>query len=275
MKTMDYLRQNKNTSVSLLLKRFANKQSGQVGEARREIQRRFDYLDWNVQKRILLYFLESGRSDRMWAYTKLLKFWDDCFEPVVKELWETYHEDKCAWPIIRFFPENYVQEHANELSAGDNYYHICLRLGMNKDFPIDKTKLTAEKYLSVIHKTGRRISEDEAHHLLYQMIQNFCSRGLSLKDTRYMVCSDRCKAPYPYDIPTIRQMIYDLDDLGINKVIHAFTSWAKEIQAEISNSTEYHNLQSQSLPDDVYLRLLAEITFNFTKRALPKFEPLT
>ena len=64
---MKYLQQNKNTSTSLLLKRFTDKQSGKVSEARREIQRRFDYLDWNVQKRILLYFLDSGKSDRMWA----------------------------------------------------------------------------------------------------------------------------------------------------------------------------------------------------------------
>ncbi len=272
---MVYLRRNKNTSANLLLKRFVDKHSGQVDEARREIQRRFDYLDWNVQKRILLCFLESGKSDRMWAYTKLLKFWDDCFETVVRTLWEQHHEDKCAWPIIQFFPESYVWEHFAELSFGDNYYHICLRLGMNKGFPIDKTKLTAEKYLSVLHRTGRRIPEDEAHQLFYKMIGDFCSRGLSLRDTRYMVCNNRSKPPYPYDIPTIRQMVYDLEDIGINKVLQTFTSWAKDVQTEIGNSPEFLNLQSLLLPDDVYLRLLAEITFNFTKRALPKFAPLT
>lgn len=272
---MKYLQQNKNTSTSLLLKRFTDKQSGKVGEARREIQHRFDYLDWNVQKRILLYFLDSGKSDRMWAYAKLLKFWDDCFEPIVRSHWEQYHEDKCAWPIIRFFPESYVWEHLEELSSGENYYHICLRLGINEEFTIDKTKLTPEKYLSVLHRTGRRINEDEAHSLLYQLIKGLCFRGLSLRDTRYMSCHDRSKAPYPYDIPTIRQFIYDLNDLGVNKILHVFTSWANKIQTEISNSPEYHNLQSLSLPDDVYLRLLAEITLDYTKRALHMFAPLT
>lgn len=270
---MDYLRQQKNTAASLLLKRFADKQSGKVGEARKEIQRRFDYLDWHVQKRILLCFLESGKSDRMWAYTKLLKFWDDCFESVVRTLWEQYHEDKCAWPIIRFFPESYVLEHIEELSYGENYYHICLRLGMIEEFSIDKTKLTAEKYLSVLHRTGRRINEDEAHRLLYQIIENLCTEGLSLRDILYMGCRDRSRAPYPYDIPTIRQTLYDLDDMGVNKVLHAFTSWANDIQEEICNSPEYQILQSQQLPDDVYLRLLAGITLDYTKQALPKFAP--
>ena len=245
---MDYLRQHKNTSASLLLKRFADKQSGKVGEARK-------------------------KSDRMWAYTKLLKFWDDCFEPVVRTLWGQYHEDKCAWAIIRFFPESYVLEHIEELSFGENYYHICLRLGMNEEFSIDKTKLTAVKYLSILHRTGRRINEDEAYRLLYQIIENLCTEGLSLRDILYMGCRDRSIAPYPYDIPTIRQTLYDLDDMGVNKVLHAFTSWANDVQEEICKSPEYQNLQSQQLPDAVYLRLLAGITLDYTKQALPKFAP--
>jgi hypothetical protein len=61
--------------------------------------------------------------------------------------------------------------------------------------------------------------------------------------------------------------------MGINEVLHAFTSWANDIQEEISNSPEYQNLQSQLLPDDVYLRLLAGITLDYTKQALPKFAP--
>lgn len=57
-------RYKRNTPVNTLLKRYLDKKSGKVSEARREIKYRFDYLDWSVQKRILTAFLASGKTDR-------------------------------------------------------------------------------------------------------------------------------------------------------------------------------------------------------------------
>lgn len=34
-------------------------------------------------------FLQSIKSDRVWAYRKISYYWDDSFIPLVKELWET------------------------------------------------------------------------------------------------------------------------------------------------------------------------------------------
>ena len=75
-------------------------------EARNEIQRRFFGLDWKDQKRIMAAFLDSGVSDRNWAYSRLLDLWDASFEPQVQALWETYHEEKCAWVIFAIFRRN-------------------------------------------------------------------------------------------------------------------------------------------------------------------------
>ena len=84
----------RNTPIATLIKNYINKKSGKVRESRKEIQRRFDHLDWKDQKKIMQAFLESGKGDRLWAYSKLVDNWDKSFEPRIKELWEQSHEGK-------------------------------------------------------------------------------------------------------------------------------------------------------------------------------------
>ena len=87
---MMFEQKKRNTPTVTLIKNYQNKRGGKVGEARKEIKRRFDYLDWVHQKKILAAFLESGKADREWVYPKLLSNWDHSFEPKVKEVWEQY-----------------------------------------------------------------------------------------------------------------------------------------------------------------------------------------
>ena len=94
----------RNRPASTLIKEYIEKKKGRMSEARAELHRRFDYLDYSQQKKILVAHLKSSMSDRQWAYPRLLDYWDDSFMPIVKELWEEYHEERCSWSIIRYFP---------------------------------------------------------------------------------------------------------------------------------------------------------------------------
>ena len=66
----------RNTPIAQLIKDFSNKKSGKVSESRIEIKRRFEFLDWKDQKKIMQIFLESGKVDREWAYSELIDYWD-------------------------------------------------------------------------------------------------------------------------------------------------------------------------------------------------------
>lgn len=66
--------------------------------SRKEIGWRFNALDWRFQKQILFAFLASGMSDRAWAYKKLFVFWDNCFIPVIQDLWEKYNNEDIKSP---------------------------------------------------------------------------------------------------------------------------------------------------------------------------------
>ena len=140
---MIYQPQKRNTPIATLIKNYINKKSGKVAESRNEIQRRFEHLDWKDQKKILMASLDSCKSDRSWAYKRLLRYWDKSFEPKVKEIWDKYHEPMCAWPIIRFFPISYVKENMESFTSKRDYYFICLRLAEDANYVIDRNKLRA------------------------------------------------------------------------------------------------------------------------------------
>ena len=78
-----------NRPINTVLKEYVERHKGKIVEARKELQRRFNGLDWNIQKKILVAHLKSSKSDREWAYTLLLNFWDKSFLPYVQEIWET------------------------------------------------------------------------------------------------------------------------------------------------------------------------------------------
>ena len=86
--------------------------------------------------------------------------WDESFEPIVKSLWEQYHEEKCAWAIIRHFPLSYVSKHEKDLAIRKNRPFVIRRLCEDKSYAVDRDKLTPYEYIWVLSTTGRDITTE-------------------------------------------------------------------------------------------------------------------
>lgn len=266
---MRYYNKKRNTSSDLLLKRFTNKKSGKVEEARKEIKARFNYLDWSVQKRILYAFLSSGKTDRAWAYAKLLRYWDDCFIPVIESLWNQYHEIKCSWPIIRHFPEEYVSKNLDLLSNGDNYYFICRRLAHHPGFHIDRSRLTITEYLSVLNSAGRRIDMKDALDTLFELVGYYCSVGVNMIDIACPIPIIRLIGLNPMDIRGIRRAMRNLDEMGCKDVLGLFKDWCNDVAEKIRESSEFINLNNQPISDVKYVSRLSDISVVYMYLSLP------
>ena len=266
---MRYYNKKRNTSSDLLLKRFTNKKSGKVEEARKEIKARFDYLDWSVQKRILYAFLSSGKTDRAWAYAKLLRYWDDCFIPVIESLWNQNHEIKCSWPIIRHFPEEYVSKNLDLLSNGDNYYFICRRLAHHPGFHIDRSRLTITEYLSVLNSAGRRIDMKDALDTLFEFVGYYCSVGVNMIDIACPIPIIRLIGLNPMDIRGIRRAMRNLDEMGCKDVLGLFKDWCNDVAEKIRESSEFINLNNQPISDMKYVSRLSDISVVYMYLSLP------
>ena len=278
---MSWIPAERNRPIASVIRDYINKKSGKVTASRTEIKRRFFGLDWKDQKKILLAFLNSSATDREWAFPKLLDYWDPSFEAKVLELWETYHEPKCAWPVIRHFPEEFLKEHISELNNERDYYFICRRLVDDKDFVVVKDRLSIKDYLMIMLLRGEQIDDDEALEILYDIVEENASFTINNfgpdKPRLKNVFLNRTKMMYAYDIIDIGFAIDCLSRMKKDDVIHKFHLWEREVRKAASESDEYKALQKKTLKDHEYNSQMFDIFRKYLLMYLPgrciKFAP--
>lgn len=266
---MKYQKPKRNNPITKLIRNYVNKKSGKVSVSREEIKWRFDYLDWKDQKKILTAFMESGISDREWAYSKMLDNWDDSFQPKVMELWETYHEYKCSWSVIRYFPLEYIKEHISEFADERDYYFICLRLAKDNDYVIDRTKLTDRDYLAVLWHTGRIISDDEASDTLFSIIHDCCLADTFMPRLERVGEGRYDKVITPANYREVNLAIYYLLKLEKDKIVQQFEQWNELVEDAINDSPEFKSIdRNDFFLDYEYDRRRVEIANLYAFQAL-------
>ena len=266
---MKYQKPKRNNPITKLIRNYVNKKSGKVSVSREEIKWRFDYLDWKDQKKILTAFMESGISDREWAYSKMLDNWDDSFQPKVKELWETYHEYKCSWSVIRYFPLEYIKEHISEFADERDYYFICLRLAKDNDYIIDRTKLTDRDYLAVLWHTGRIISDDEASDTLFSIIHDCCLADTFMPRLERVGEGRYDKVITPANYREVNLAIYYLLKLEKDIIVQQFEQWNELVEDAINDSPEFKSIdRNDFFLDYEYDRRRVEIANLYAFQAL-------
>ena len=226
----------RNTPIATLIKNYINKKSGKVPESRKEIKRRFDHLDWKDQKKIMQAFLESGKTDRLWAYSKLLDNWDKSFEPRIKELWEQSHEGIISWVVIHYFPTKFLSQNIDKFTDDRDYYFICLRLAEDKSFIIDKSKLSITDYLSVLYHTDRPLSAEEARDLLYKTVD-----GDYTQLSRYAY-GGKGFVIGPILFQDVNLAVYYLRKMDLTDVVHQFEIRNEGVQRAVFNSPEFKKI---------------------------------
>lgn len=243
---MIYKTPKRNTPIATLIKNYVNKKSGKVAESRKEIQRRFEHLDWKDQKKILIASLDSCKSDRQWAYSKLYNHWDKSFEEKVKKLWEELHEPMCAWPIIRFFPIPYLKENMASFTGERDFYYISLRLAEDPDYVIDRSRLRTVDYLAVLYYSGRTLSEDEAIDMLFEIVHDLCISGFSIYEQKNINYDEGVfNLSKHVSINRAYNYLFMMDHL---RAIRFFDEWNRKVYNYVMDSPEYAILRKWGFP---------------------------
>ena len=243
-------KQKRNSPIATLIKNYVNKNSGKVSVSREEIQRRFNWLDWKDQKRILTAFLDSGRSDREWAYGKVLDYWDEAFMPKVKELWETYHEYKCSWSVIRYFPLDYISKHIEDFTDERDYFFICLRLAKDKSFALDRAKLSNTDYLAVLYHTDRYITADDARDTLFSIVHDCCQNDAFIMKLERLDRGKHRDVITPANFREVNLAFYYVVKLQQYEVAAEFRDWNEAVEEVIFNSPEFKTIDKNDFSFD-------------------------
>ena len=118
------------------------------------------------------------------AYIRLLSYWDEAFVPIITELWEAYHEEKCSWVIIKNYPLDFVKKHKEKLiAAGCKRKFIVQRLCENPDYRLRRSNLSDYDYLWLVSVTKRSISNTKAKEILWATVKDICQSPIP----RYIV----------------------------------------------------------------------------------------
>ena len=267
---MIYNSKKRNTPIATLIKNFVNKRSGRVTESREEIQRRFDYLDWKDQKKIILAFLDSGKKDRQWAYAKTLEYWDKSFEPKMQELWESLHEEKSSWTVIRYFPVEYLSKNIEKFTEERDYYFVCLRLAKDKAFEIDRRKLSNTDYLAVLYHTGRSIEEKDAGSLLYENVHNICLDCDPYFALDKYASVSKGTIISPISFKEVSLALYYIKKLGLSSLASEFEQWNKKVMESEFESPEFKAIPIYDIDEVAYIHQMIHIARKYAYLALDK-----
>ena len=263
---MFYKKTPRNRPIATLIRWYSDKKGGKVTEARREIEKRFDFLDWKDQKRIILAFLQSGKTDRQWAYGKIYRQWDESYQQPVRELWEEYHENMCAWSVIQHFPIDYVREQAERLEEVNQYYHLCMRLTEQPDYPIDMSKLTGRQYLTVMLNARRPVSADDAECIFFRTLYQNCLANP--RHLRNVVTKKRGRTFSAFDINFIYSFIPLFRQLDLDDLVEKLYIWDEEVREQMEQGGELKALDKACIDDEEYHYRRMAIGLDYIGRAI-------
>ena len=273
--------QQKNETISSLLKQLADKKSGKVMSSRKKLQDRFEKQDFQTQRKILKAFLSSSKKDRLWAYAWLRKNWDNMLYEKVKSLWELYHERECGQVVLKYFPVEYVYNNREELDTDDNYTWLCIRLINYPQFQIDKERLCLigknklrpnpfrernfyrcigeVEYLYILAKSKSKIKKGEATRILYkQIVANLYDDKISckLKELFYDVLQNNYYKIYSENYyPTTKWfdnvsiIFWCMGRLGLAEELIAYEEWDNMVQHRLVDSADYKELLKYHIDD--------------------------
>lgn len=199
----------------------------------------------------------------------MLDNWDESFLPKIKELWESYHEYKCSWSVIRYFPLEYIKEHIEEFTDERDYFFICLRLAKDKDYTIDLSKLSKRDYLAVLWHTDRTISDDEAHDTLFGIIHDCCFADTFIPRLERVGEGRYDNVITPANFREVNLAIYYLLKLGKDSVVQQFEHWNEQVEDAINDSPEFKSIdRNDYFHDFEYDRRRVEIANLYAYQAL-------
>ena len=163
----------KNAPLSSLLNLYLDKKSKRVQYARQCIKERFDKQSYRDQNRILRAFLSGPATDCDWAGRILRDNWRKELKDHVGEAWVRTRRQILAYVILRHFPNSYILQEQEPLSAVVGYQFVCARIGDEPEFTMDYSRLSIPNLIYVMAKLGRKVHSEIMEKKIYDFLLNY------------------------------------------------------------------------------------------------------
>ena len=153
----------------------------------------------------------------------------------------------------------YLSQNLEQFTENRDYFFVSLRLAVDENYIIKKDKLSLTDYLSVLHHTGRHISDDEAKDIPYILVHKICVEGFSGYERQLDRYADSRRGIVisPIHFQDVNLALYYLRNLDCSHIVSQFETWNAEVQKTILDSPEYKAVAKSDLDewDDLNARI--------------------
>ena len=259
----------KNTPIETLLITFYQGNEKEREDACVQLEKRFYAQIHDCQIIIMKALLTADEYTRRICYLKLLsEWWDDAVIPDVERNWQTFREPNCLRVIAHRFPLDYVLSHRVEIEKA-GYLSLCLRLASDKDFIIDKSRLSRKEYCHIVASNHIHLDQTEADDLLFGHVLHYLTTeyqppkyytqywdeevyypiGKFYENYEYFLSLLLNHKPSLTFIPGMKYLIWTLSNTGNTSTIMKFLLWNKRLQLNIPGflSEEYNQANTIQL----------------------------
>lgn len=206
-----------NYPIEEVLDDYVNRRKGKHVEAKRQLKKRFDGLDHDMQEKVMMALMEhGGEAERNFIYEKLYgdEFWTDKYIPLIQKWWETCPERKLAKVIVKYCPREYILEHLEELEGLCNYATLCIRTGLQPK----EEKLNPRTYLYVLKTIGGQLGFHQGRRMVFKHIREYLYEE---GEGEPVYCI--------YNIPYVKRMMAYLGEMGLVEEIMALDAFDRKM----------------------------------------------
>ena len=288
-------RPQRNESIGKLLKLFCDKKSGRAQEARTKLKQRYAHQATAVQRKIIDAFLDGTKSDRHWAYEKLMLEWSKCFKGKIEALWNAYHEEFCRCIIVAYFSEEYLLQHEDvwksravddrceEVDACSNceyimqqeqvgedrvlyadfkaYKNICMRLANTPGFVVDRSRLFTGDYYEVMARTGGKVDGAEILDYVFGLVKRQLDEPNAIFISSYLGANygfSRVRKDYSVaTVCNLNHLLHYMALLKLDKELIYFFNWDRSVCEKFCWRVDGYRLRDRTVRD-IYVRVLME-----------------
>ena len=148
----------------------------------------------------------------------------------------------------------------DEFTDERDYYFICLRLAKDKDYVIDRSRLSKTDYLAALYHTNRTISDKDALNTLFEVVHDCC-----LQDAYVTRLEHIGEGKYPDVISTtnfreVNLAFYYVLKLQQYEAAILFNRWNAKVAEAIFSSPEFNAIdRNDCYSESDYDRCRAEV----------------
>jgi len=243
---------------------------------RDSLRARYEFASENDKRKILEAFLASYKTERLFAYSRLLDNWNDHFKQIIIDVYNQHHDKECLKVFIKHFSKSFLNSIFSDIEACYDYSYACYCVGREYVPTIDRQKLKPFEYLRLMVNFKRNVPQKEAETILYDTLAD------ELKWVLYSHNDKRLDGYYKKEykkedtllksFPNVRRVIGALGAMGYTDSLLTFAKISTKIHTTIMKS-EVNESDEEKVFDKI-VALLPEPQ-RYGKYEIPeKFRPI-